>query len=362
MQASEMPPSPEWQTSYLFVLYDAGETNALMPVMQKLENQGIDFKVLVMSTAETLVKPEMFKAHRLILNDFDVNEKVDAFIWQREDKLERESIKRICSKITAQSIIVGTVSRVQRQILKNFKGSKIAFCDQFDYDKLQTSFRTVDKTQKVAQIVLCPSKNLVNFFLSDVPPEDRSEIANKYKISGKPTLENWAKEIEAVDQGAVLEMLGFEKTKGQVITFVGGYGSGYEVMNPCFEEAATMLQSEGYQVLIQPHPKVAPQRVKTSEALAISDYVVGFNSSVIFDAAVIGKNSIYFYPDSVQFNHFAIREGHLPRVKSCSELIQAIIAFQGLPVLNLSEIEQIPLDSTDRIFKILQETLSTSDK
>ncbi len=60
----------------------------------------------------------------------------------------------------------------------------------------------------------------------------------------------------------------------------------------------------------------APQVVKTPEALAISDFVIGFNSSVVLDAALVGNRSVFLIPndEATKFNHFAIDEGLVPKV------------------------------------------------
>lgn len=347
------PTNIPYVVDHFFVLYDAGETNSLIPVMKKFESEGKSFKVLVMGTAETIIKPEMFPQQRLVLKDLDISIIVDNTNWQREQKLNSQDVLKICSQITAQTITVGTVSRVQRQVLKHYDGEKIAFCDNFDYDVSNESYRTVKKTQNKAQIVLCPSKNLVRL-LSECP---LSEKPRKYKIVGKPSLEQWAKKLETVNKSAILEKLGFDKTQGPVVTFVGGYGQGYEIINPFFDEAAAFLQENGFQVLIQPHPKVAPQVVETTEALAISEYIIGFNSSIIFDAAVVGKKSIYFYPDSLTFDHFAIRKGYLPKANSKIKLLETIQASGSNSTIDLYESEQIPHNSTERITKILNKRL-----
>ncbi|MBA3237543.1 MAG: hypothetical protein H0T62_04240 [Parachlamydiaceae bacterium] len=336
-------------TDHFFVFYDAGETNALIPVLKKFDTEGMNFKVLVMGTAETIVKPEMFLEQRLVLRDFNIITIVDHTNWQREQKLDLQDVLKICNQITARTITIGTASRVQRQVLKHFNGIRIAFCDNFDYDVSNESYRTVKKTQEKAQIVLCPSENLVRL-LTESSVFDKTR---KYKIAGKPSLDQWAKELENVNKSAILEKLKFDSTQGPVVTFVGGYGQGYEIINPFFNEAAAFLRENGYQVLIQPHPKVAPQAVKTTEALAISEYVIGFNSSVVYDAAVVGKKGIYFYPESLTFDHFAIREGYLPKVHSNIQLFEVIKASRTQSAIDLYEAEKIPHNSTERIAKIL---------
>lgn len=342
-----------FETDHFFVLYDAGETNALLPVLQKFDREKTDFKILVMGTAEKIIETGMFPAQRLVLEDFGVETVIDNTHWQREQKLDSQAVEKICSQISAKTIIVGTASRVQQQVLKHHTGKKIAFCDNFDYDVTQLSYNTVKKTQKIAEIVLCPSKNLVCLLSETL----FSEKPKKYKIAGKPSVEQWAKELEAVHKGEVLEKLRFSHTKGPIVTFIGGYGPGYEIINPLFDEATHFLRQNGYQVWIQPHPKVAPQQIKTLEVLAVSDYVVGFNSSVIFDAAIIGKKGIYFFPNSLEFSHFAISKGYLPKADSIAGLLQILKDTEFQLPIDLYEIEKIPHNSTDRTAKILNKHL-----
>lgn len=357
--ASKTNPFEVIKTDRLFVLYDAGETNAMIPVMKRLEAEGKDFKVLVMGTSETIVKPGMFEGKRLVLKDLEVSDIVDKDNWKRDQEMSGDGILKIRDRIIPKAVIVGTASSVQRQVLPLFKAASIAFCDNFDYDMTHESFKTVDKVQAVASKVLCPSKNLVKLLSG---PQPTAESLKKYEIAGKPTLEQWKKDIEAVDQADVLRTLGFDKSKGPVITFVGGYGEGYEFIHILFEATAKCLRQRGYQVLIQPHPKVAQQKVKTPEALAVSDYVIGFNSSVIFDSAVIGKKAIFFYPNLLNFSHFAIREGYIPKVSSFVELLQTIEKMKNQPPVDLYEKEQIPKNSTDRILEIIENALKTGNQ
>lgn len=131
--------------------------------------------------------------------------------------------------------------------------------------------------------------------------------------------------------------MGFDNTQGPVVTFVGGYGQGYETTNPFFDETVAFLRENGDQVLIQPHPKVAPQLVKTTEALAVSEYVIAFNSSVIYDAAVVGKKGIYFYPDRLTIDHFAIQEGYLLKANSKIQLLDTLNAAGSKSAIDLYE-------------------------
>jgi hypothetical protein len=336
-------------TALLCVFHDAGET-ALLPVLQRWESEGKDFRVLVMGTAETVIPSEAFKDKRLTLKDFKINIIVDK-TSPRTLELAAEELQRLKS-IEPKIVLAGVASRIQQQVLELFSSSKtVAFVDNFDYDVSQVSFATVEKVHSAARYVLYPSKHVADLFNSR-----NSDALSKhnYYVCGKPTLELWEKEIAAVDRKQILQTLGFVEDK-PILTLIGGYGAGYDVMNPLFEKLKANLSSRGFQVFYQPHPKVGTQKIKTTEALAVSDYIVGYNSSVIFDAAVIGKRAIFLIPknEKTKFTHFAIEKGLIPKVENDEQLLE-YMQKETTPI-NIREFLEMPNNSVEKISKIFEE-------
>lgn len=343
-------------TPLLCVLHDAGET-ALLPVLKNLESEGKDFRVLVMATAETLVKLGIFTNKRLVLADFGIQTCIDT-TTPRTTTLSDEDLLKF-GRIIPQIVLVGTSARIQQQILEQFPCAEtVAFVDNFDYDPSFASFDTVEKVQAAANHVLCPSQNVVDLFTGRAQQTDSRPI---YHVVGKPSLEILEKEIASVNKAHVLETLGLQPSK-PVAAFIGGYGPGYDVVNPLFDACAERLQKEGIQVILQPHPKIAPQKVKITEVLAVSDYIVGYNSSVIFDSAVIGKNAVFFIPKEkgIQFNHFAIRNGLIAEVGNCEELCRYI--GSGCRPKNISQIVQIPKNSIEIISNLMEKFMIQSSE
>lgn len=335
--------------SSLCVLYDAGETTALLPVLKKWESENRDFRVLVMATAEKQVKSDMFIGKRLTLNSLGIKETVDDKT-ARTTSLGLEALKSLNS-LKPRVVLVGTASRIQEQVLEKFssESTTIAFVDNFNYDPSHESFATVAKVQKAAQHVLCPSQNVIDLFTKDNP----IEFTQRYKIVGKPSLELWEKEISEVDRKQILQELGLHEGK-PIVTFIGGYGEEYnKVVNSLFAECREKLQENGYQVILQPHPKVAQPKVKTTEALAVSDYVVGYNSSVILDAAIIGKNALYIIPKEVPYHHFAIDKGLISEVSNVDELLAYI--RQGKRPSNVRQALNIPANSTEIVSQFVDQ-------
>lgn len=333
----------------LCVLFDAGETGNLLPVLKKLEINGKDFRVLVMGTAETIVKPGMFGNKRITLEDLEIN-KVDT-TTPRTYSLSTEMMKKF-QKMNPAVVLVGTASRIQQDVLQQFSSAvTVAFVDNISYDPQQESFETVKKVQEVAKHVLCPSKNTVSLFLNS---QKRMELLPTYHVVGKPSLEAWEKEIHAVEPAAVLQTLHFTSDK-PIVTFIGGYGPGYEVIDPLFQQCVEDLNKQGIQAILQPHPKVGSSKVKTTEVLRVSSLVVGYNSSVIPDAAILGIPSLFFIPNDsrTSFKHEAIEKRRISKVSSCEELVAHIRKKHKIP--NLREEMGIPSNSTEVITQLLTE-------
>lgn len=333
------------ETHSLCVLFDAGETTSLLPVLKKWENEKKDFFVLVMGTAEKLLKNEEFGGKKLSLRDINCNQIIDS-TTDRTTLLALENLHLIRDSIQPEVILVGASSLIQKQVLDTYPSClKVVYIDNFNYDQSSDSFSTVKKVQESAALVLCPSQHVVALF-----DKGNGKI---YKSVGKPSLEKWQKEVSLVNKDEILFRLGLNPMQGPIVTFVGGYGYGYDVINPLFKEYSRKLKEYGYQTVILEHPKVGTSPITIIEAMAISDYIVGYNSSVIFDAAIIGKKVLYLIPSEIPFFHFAIDKKLLPKVENFDELLKEIRNDQ-LPNL---QSEQIPLDSLqlidEEIFSVL---------
>jgi hypothetical protein len=338
----------------LCVLYDAGETGGLLPVLKELEIQGVDFRVLLMGTAETLVKPEQFANKRITLKDLGIETTIDT-TTSRTTALSKKMMAKF-NVFKPKVVLVGTASKIQQQVLEQYSSAKtIAFVDNFSYDKKQESFQTVDKVQAAAKEVLCPSQHTMELLNQETENSKKQPV---YHVVGKPTLEVWQQEISSINKAEVLEKLNFNDIK-PVVTFIGGYGPGYDVINPLFKSCTQLLESEGFHVIQQPHPKVAPQKVKTTEALAISQYVIGYNSSVVLDSAIIGKSSLFFIPDNpeTQFQHFAIDDGLISKVSTSEELLQHLKAKNQS--LQIRETLGVPQNSTQIITQLIEKRIKS---
>lgn len=401
------------KTDHLFVLFDMGETTALMPVMQEMERLGKDFRVLVMATAETRVTPDMFKAKRLTLADLGVKEKVDAST-PRTTKLSGESLQQIARKIDTNNVIVGTAARIQRQIFKKAFPRAVSYAcpDNFSYDPAHESFQTVKKVAAAAKKVLCPDGDIVELLKSDPYVKSKAhKYHSEYEVVGKASLDTWnayikqvltpggiaplieekKKKIAELEKSSdtkaaeTIEKLNIEigqlghlhekvveltKERKRVVTFIGGYGPGYEVIDPLFKRLSEAFKKElNCEVFYQLHPKglgelalklgkqAGISYITTEQALALNKLtqgvVIGYNSSVPFEAALIGIDACYIIPDGTPaFKHRKVERGMVPAVKTEAELFE-YIKKNALPG-NLREQLKVPANTTEVILKAVK--------
>jgi hypothetical protein len=244
--------------------------------------------------------------------------------------------------------------------------------DNFDYDDKDSVFETVKTVRDCADVVLCPCPHTVDLLKkTDGSPR-------KYVVVGSPTLELWMRQVKEAEghKEEVLKKLGLTADK-PIIAFMDGYdgagGTAYkEIVSPLFKKLADTLRENGYQVVIQPHPKISPQVVSTPELLAVSQYVVGYNSSTVFSSLALGKKCLYIIPelpDGKTFRHFSIDKGYASAIRftpgegeECvaSELITKLSTVQDAPALDLFALENFPRDSIERIETIKNECLAAA--
>ncbi|HSX12523.1 MAG TPA: hypothetical protein VLF61_03450, partial [Rhabdochlamydiaceae bacterium] len=103
------------ETSVLFVLFDAGETHALLPVMKRCESEQLPYQVLAFGTARTLVP-----------NALEIDLPVDSN-WQRDVPLAPEEIEKLCLLVQPEVVVSGVASAIQGQLLDAYRGSAKTF-------------------------------------------------------------------------------------------------------------------------------------------------------------------------------------------------------------------------------------------
>lgn len=319
------------QVDYLFVFYDAGETRALLPVVEKLILEKRSVLVLTMGTALKIVS-NILPAENLINVGTLIGQNIDA-TWKRDEKISVAQINAIKKQIHAKVVITGVASRVQHQILENyqddaFTASYVDFIGPIEYLPYAALARSF---VSISDLIMVPDKLSAQSLNSD-----------KVKVVGHPAMENWIQQAKNVDQEKVKNMLNLDKNK-PIITFVGGYEADYAAVFALFMEAVKPLTD--YQVLISPHPKtqgdiekaylenqdcqncqLTMDKVSTLAAITVSDKVLCRRTTVGIQALFLNKKVIYIDLPGQALPNPDVSHWHISnQLTDVSEIQRAII-------------------------------------
>ena len=181
---------------HLFILFDAGETYALKPVIEKLIQEGEEVDVLALGTAQKLM-PE---AHTIL----EVGP-----AWDRYAPMSEEAFTFYHPDV----VILGTASKIQLQFAEVFqdKATVVAYYDNFN--SIESS-HYVDLIQEI--------EPLTDLFLVSSELAAKSSHAKNIHIVGNPNIEEMIEQIGRVDSISIKKELGLDLTK-PIITYIGGY-------------------------------------------------------------------------------------------------------------------------------------------
>jgi hypothetical protein len=329
----------------VFILQDAGETQALLPVLERLEKEKKEFIVLAGGVAKEQLQGKIWAVPLPLEKS-----------CPRTEKLSKLFLQEIVAKYPAKKVVTGVAFEFQGEFLETYgkEGAKtFAYWDNINFEGSDSYFVTAQKVAKIAQTVLVPTKMFEHYFPHAV-------------VVGQPSLERWKSNLGAINPQAVRARLPFLKSGKPVALFVGGYGKEYEEAFDLFLSTASVLKE--YDIIVSFHPKMGGNferprlpssihllettyGVSTQEAVAIADLVLCHQSTVGVQAAVSGKKVVHLIPKGQSYTNPAI-ENHLAQVASSANEVQPtsveIIAdpFQVLGV---------PTNSVDRIYSILSE-------
>ena len=371
------PPCAEHReitTPQLYVTYDTGETVPFIELMAQDLRDRVEFRIIGVGSSDNTLKkaPAEILERRISLEALGVPDKIDPKDWPRERAMSEKGLVRIQKAVRCSLVMVGSASKIQAQILSSFPtATKICFVDNFDYNVKDPSFTTVEAVRNCADIVLCPCSHTANLL------KKTDGSTRKYVVVGSPTLESWMKQVKEAEghKEEILKKLCLTADK-PIIAFMDGYdGSGSttykEIISPLFKKLADTLRERGYQVVIQPHPKVSPQIVSTPELLAVSQYVIGYNSSTVFCSLALGKKCLYLIPelpDGKTFSHFSIDKGYAPAIRFtpdggqdvASELLGLLDAMKNTPAPDVFSLEKFPRNSIETIERIKNKYLAAA--
>ncbi len=341
----------------LFVLQDAGETNALLPVIEQCAVFRENFIVLTGGTASEIMGQKLgLKEKWITFDQLGVKEEIDK-TWQRDQKISADSLDRIKDELSPKRVITGVAFELQGQLLELFKSKEtFAYWDNINFEGSDPYFQTAKKVAKVCHTLLVPSRS----FTQSYPHAH---------VVGKPSLELWKDQLKGIQTRIVAAKLPFA-IKSPIIVFVGGYGREYDEALRLFLDYAKDLK--GYTILLNPHPKLEGKveceelkksnlphihlleknwNISTMEAIALADRVICHQSSVGVEAAAAGKDVIYLIPSHQTYTNLLIEMGSGSKVSSFEELQESL--QKKNPKKDPFETLRIPQDSVNLIYKSL---------
>lgn len=321
------------KTDVLFYLQDAGETKALLPVIDSLEKRGIHTLILVAGVAEeSLMKRENLRT----FEDLGLEVQMDR-TWPRSKRLSEGDVSLVVEEIEASKVVTGVAFVTQGQVLEAYRKRGIpsfAYWDNFNPEGENPYFEVARSVSSQASQVLAPTSYHTGM-----------------TIVGHPTLEVWRKEMEAIDREQVRARL--QIVKGQkAILWIGGYGEEYEKAYQIFLEGIALVPDVYFWV--QPHPKTG-EGTKTTlvEAMAAADLILCHQSTAAFQALSMGKPVIHVIPAGEVFDSLSLQTGLAKKVSNGTELVEALREIREISPEEFYELLGIPVNSIERCTHVI---------
>jgi hypothetical protein len=368
-EAAAIPASAS-PSPLLFVLYDAGETLALRPVMERLDRRKIPYRVLVMGTARSLMVPKTGEQKIVDLADFG-GARVSRTGWRRDKELAQSVVDRVAAKLGAKVVVTGLVSAAQKQIARAMRrrGARVVGF----YDALQKMSAESYPSK------LLPSLHRLLVAAPQLAPA-RKPAGTMLSVVGHPTLELWEKVAQKEDRSALRKTLGLTR---KTLLYVGGYGKGYEQAFSLFAQAAARMQHIDVRVSL--HPKVdgglersllskygasnvqiLPKQVATMRAAVAADLLVTQRSTVGVQALFLGR-PVIFFDQHKRYSNMAIKNRLAAQLTSVDALLtasqkQLSKSSESPSTSALYKRARIPRNSAGRIATLLQKELRKAGK
>ena len=286
------------KTEVLFHLHDAGETYALLPVIQSLERE-----YLIVTTGV---------AEKLLVG------------------IPKERLRSFqeYSQIEPSEVVVGVASELQGEVLDFFRKKGVltfAFWDNFNPDGESPYFQTAHAVEPRADILLLPCESLVEAFPN-----------RAVRVVGHPTLDL--------------------KARPKIALWIGGYGKDYEEANELFQKG--MARVEGVAVIVQHHPKTGLKNdLKMNEALSIADLVICHQSTASFQALAANVPVLHVIPSGQHFDSLPLQKGLAKKVCCVEDFPQAVKDALESDVSGFFELMGIPQNSTESLKEAILENL-----
>jgi hypothetical protein len=350
------------KTDILFVLEHPGETKDLLLVTEELKRSGRNFSILALGTAKNLVDPSVYK----------------------KEIIPSDTAEVIASKISPKILITGVATEKQKEFLNRFENTETttyAYWDNPEPNGSVAYFTEALKTEKAAKYVLLPSQ-----YVAD-SPEFADRPTSTKLIVGKPTLEEFQKTVENIDQEEILGRLKSITKDSPILVFSGTYGKEYEKAFALFINCINKAywDSQKKQVIFQIHPssdgkfekeycekhlganvdyiistRDVSQKLSIEEAIAISDLFITYNSSSNFQAAICGRKIANVIPDGDPYTTSLLKLDIAMKISSPESLVDSIQSMRTLEVDSIYRYMGIPKNSVQLIIQAIDQGLKNN--
>lgn len=355
--------------STLFLLYDAGETKALLPVIHRYKEDGLNFQVIALGTARHLIEEEMLPKEYVIdiEKELQVEEKIDRN-WDRYHSLSQKTLSKIKEYVMPRILVMGVASEIQAQFAATYQGSAkiVAFYDNVNPISRSVYEPLIRKIENISDLFLVPSKEAA-----------ASSFHKSPYIVGQPALDECVHSLSQ-QKGEIKEKmrnaLGLSADL-PLIAYIGGYDSDYREAFQLF--CQSIFPVKGYQVLLSPHPKTEgklEQEVLAREkgegkvlflkkpyssldAAALADLIVCHRSSLGVQLAFAGKKVIFLDLPQSKVPNPAVEEWKIAYMALSKEEFQSLLLAKEEKGHTSEEAYKragIPMKSSEIIFSILR--------
>ena len=311
----------------LVYVQDAGETNGLIPFIERLQKEGRSYQVMGGGVSKKILGERGIPFTPI---DAPLN---------RKERVDDAGLAAIAELFSPSIFVSGVAFELEGQLYAEFgkRGVRtFAFWDNFNSGGSDPYFETARKVVSRASVAFVPSDSV------------RAAVGKDARVVGQPTLEEWIEKARQVDVAQLRRQLGWNR---RTILWIGGYGAEYEEAFSLFLDSVKGV--DGWDVAIQPHPKFGGEierkileargekrslltGVGTIDAVAAADRVVCYRSTVGFQALFIHKPVIYANPRNESYDPplaavFATPDEFLEKVNDRIRIESDPFASLGIP-------------------------------
>lgn len=334
---SIVPGAPEPSPSVAFLVYDAGETLALLPVSDRLAEVGVEVDWIPLTPWAADLLAENGRAFPPLPHSIDTM----AHVQGREGVPETGYWESYLARAPPALAVLGMVSAVQGKLAAWLHEAGIptrGYVDGFQVpgsDAITVRLARgwpgdASRTGPFHEIWVATERVREGFRALGIPT----------RVAGQPTLESWRRGAQEVNPEAVRQTQGLGETD-RVLLWAGQYGDGYaetlevflRAVSPILARDSTLVlvlshhprtrgeveraaleewRAAGEQIRVYPEDVPGPdtgRRVKahrraammsedltTMEMAAAAEVILTWTSTVATQAAFMGKQAVYFSP------------------------------------------------------------------